>query len=83
MLRRVTHRDEAHGAEWAAQFVPAEWPRSKAAVAERFRACSRDEWVAAFAGYEACVAPVLGGGDDGATILADAGLGDAEIAAPL
>ena len=48
------------GAEWDAQFAPAMWPRLKAELARRFKERSQDEWVAAFAGQEACFAPVLG-----------------------
>ena len=46
--------------EWDAQFAPAAWPRLKAELTKRFAGRTRDEWVAAFAGHEACVAPVLG-----------------------
>ena len=56
-LRRVMHLD---GAEWDAQFAPAVWPRLKQELAYRFKQRSRDAWVAAFDGHEACVAPVLG-----------------------
>ncbi len=56
-LRRVMALD---GPEWDPQFVPATWPRLKQALTARFRERSRDDWVAAFVGHEACVAPVLG-----------------------
>ena len=56
-LRRVMQLD---GAEWDAQFDPAIWPRLKRDVAHRFLQRTRDDWVAAFEGHEACVAPVLG-----------------------
>jgi alpha-methylacyl-CoA racemase len=46
--------------EWDAQFAPAMWPRLKIELARRFAERTRDEWVAAFTGHEACVAPVLG-----------------------
>ena len=46
--------------EWDAQFAPAQWPRLKTELARRFAGRTQDEWVAAFAGHEACVAPVLG-----------------------
>ena len=119
-LRHVMGLD---GAEWDAQFAPAVWPRLKQELAFRFKQRTRDDWVAAFAGHEACVAPVLAfeeavahphnvarstfvtaggvtqpapaprysvsntvaprmaGGSDGAAILAEAGLDEAEIAA--
>ena len=48
------------GGEWDAQFAPAAWPALKAELARRFKTRTRDEWVAAFAGHEACFAPVLG-----------------------
>jgi alpha-methylacyl-CoA racemase len=35
------------------------WPAMKERLAEVFRTRSRDEWVATFAGADACVAPVL------------------------
>jgi alpha-methylacyl-CoA racemase len=56
-LRRVMQLD---GDEWEAQFAPAAWPRLKRELTYRFKARTRDEWVAAFADHEACVAPVLG-----------------------
>ena len=36
-----------------------DWPASKAALAAVFRTRTRDEWMAAFEGSDACVAPVL------------------------
>ena len=56
-LRGVMGLDAA---EWDAQFAPAMWPRLKQELAYRLRQSTRDEWVAAFDGHEACVAPVLG-----------------------
>jgi alpha-methylacyl-CoA racemase len=56
-LREVMSLD---GAEWDAQFAPAMWPRLKTELARRFKERSQDDWVAAFAGHEACFAPVLG-----------------------
>jgi len=56
-LRAVMMLD---GAEWDAQFAPAMWPLLKAELARRFKERSQDDWVAAFAGQEACFAPVLG-----------------------
>nr|WP_286207820.1 CaiB/BaiF CoA-transferase family protein [Hephaestia sp. MAHUQ-44] len=47
------------GAEWDAQFDVPRWPARKAILAEHFRTRPRDAWCAAFAGHEACVAPVL------------------------
>jgi alpha-methylacyl-CoA racemase len=47
------------GGEWDAQFAPAEWPALKVEIARLFKARTRDEWVAAFAGHEVCFAPVL------------------------
>ena len=55
-LRRVPALD---GAEWDRQFDSSGWPRRKAALTERFRTRTRDEWRAAFAEHEACVTPVL------------------------
>lgn len=49
-----------HGAEWDAQFAPAVWPTLSAELARRFRQRSQAAWVEAFAGHEACFAPVLG-----------------------
>ncbi|MES2019776.1 MAG: CaiB/BaiF CoA-transferase family protein [Pseudomonadota bacterium] len=56
-LRRVMALD---GAKWDAQFAPALWRKLKADLAERFKHRTRDAWIAAFAGHEACIAPVLG-----------------------
>jgi len=56
-LREVMDLD---GAQWDAQFAPAIWPTLKAELARRFRERTQEEWVAAFAGHEACFAPVLG-----------------------
>jgi alpha-methylacyl-CoA racemase len=36
------------------------WPEMRASFAARFRERRRDEWSAHFAGFDACVAPVLG-----------------------
>ena len=41
------------------QYDKALWPDMRAAIADRFRQKTRDEWDALFAGSEACVAPVL------------------------
>ena len=41
------------------QMDRAAWPGMKARLAAIFRSRSRDEWVEAFAGTDACVAPVL------------------------
>jgi alpha-methylacyl-CoA racemase len=41
------------------QYDRAAWPAIRAAVTERIRTRTRDEWTAAFAGTDACVAPVL------------------------
>ncbi|MEU4085754.1 CaiB/BaiF CoA transferase family protein [Streptomyces aureus] len=38
---------------------PARWAELRAAVADRFRTRTRDEWSAVFEGTDACVAPVL------------------------
>ena len=48
------------GPEWDAQMDAAAWPARKAELARIVATRSRDEWIAAFAGHEACVAPVLG-----------------------
>ena len=47
------------GREWDAQFAASAWPGLKAELVRRFRERTRDDWVAAFAGHEACFAPVL------------------------
>jgi alpha-methylacyl-CoA racemase len=47
------------GPEWDRQLDPGAWPALKEELAARFRTRSRDEWVALFAGHEACVTPVL------------------------
>ncbi|MEO9130796.1 MAG: CaiB/BaiF CoA-transferase family protein [Sphingomonas sp.] len=48
------------GGEWNAQFASAGWPDLKADLTRRFRTRTRDDWVFAFEGHEACFAPVLG-----------------------
>ena len=45
--------------QWDAQFDPRTWPALKEQLAAQFRTRSRDDWCVAFAGHEACVAPVL------------------------
>lgn len=55
-LRRVMALE---GEEWSAQFDAGQWPVLKGRLTEMFRTRSRDQWCAAFAGYEACFAPVL------------------------
>jgi alpha-methylacyl-CoA racemase len=42
-----------------AQYDVAQWPRLRSLIGERIATRTRDEWVAAFAGADACVAPVL------------------------
>jgi len=44
---------------WSAQFDMRQWPALKERLATQFRTRTRDEWCAAFAGHEACFAPVL------------------------
>jgi alpha-methylacyl-CoA racemase len=44
---------------WDRQFDPAAWPTMRAELTDRFRTAPRDAWVAAFAGSQACVTPVL------------------------
>ena len=44
---------------WDRQLDPSAWPAMRDGLATVFRTRSRDAWVAAFAGSEACVAPVL------------------------
>ncbi len=44
---------------WDRQLDPSAWPAMRDGLAAVFRARSRDAWVEAFAGSEACVAPVL------------------------
>ena len=41
------------------QFEVSSWPAVKARVAATFKSRTRDEWVAVFAGADACVAPIL------------------------
>ena len=41
------------------QYDQAAWPAIRAALADRIRTRSRDEWAAVFADTDACVAPVL------------------------
>jgi len=38
---------------------PAQWPRLRRALADRFRTRTREEWTGVFAATDACVAPVL------------------------
>lgn len=45
--------------EMAGQMDQSFWPRQSAIVEARFLTRSRDDWAAAFAGSDACVAPVL------------------------
>ena len=47
----------------AAQLDHRAWPELRARIAEIFRTRTRDEWVEAFAGSEACGEPVLGLGE--------------------
>lgn len=56
-MRRAMALDDA---AWDAQFDAGAWSAMKARLADIFRTRSRDEWCAAFAGHEACFAPVLG-----------------------
>ena len=56
-LRRVMDLSDDR---WSAQHDQAAWPSLKDEIAERFRAKTRDEWVAAFKGHDVCFAPVLG-----------------------
>jgi len=46
-----------------AQYDPAGWPELRRLLTERFGARTRDEWATAFAGSDACVAPVLSLGE--------------------
>lgn len=55
-LRRVLGLDAP---VWDRQFDPAAWPAMREALAALFLTRSRDDWVAAFAGTQACVTPVL------------------------
>lgn len=50
---------DLEGADLAAQFDRAAWPRTKERFAARFRDKTRDEWTEIFAGTDACVTPVL------------------------
>ncbi len=64
-LRRVLGLE---GDMWDRQFDPRAWPAMREALTARFLTRSRDNWVEAFAGSEACVTPVL----DYAEAVADA-----------
>jgi alpha-methylacyl-CoA racemase len=46
------------GAELGPQHDRAAWPAMRVRFAEVFATRTRDEWVARFAGHDACVAPV-------------------------
>ena len=46
-----------------AQHDRAQWPRQRELIAATVVGRTRDEWVAAFAGLDACVAPVLAPGE--------------------
>jgi alpha-methylacyl-CoA racemase len=50
---------QLEGSEWNTQFLPAVWPSLKRELAQRFKQRDRDDWVIAFEGHEACIAPVL------------------------
>ncbi|HET6952606.1 MAG TPA: CaiB/BaiF CoA-transferase family protein [Acidimicrobiales bacterium] len=52
--------------ELGPQYDRAGWPAMRRRLAERFAARARDEWVALFAGRDACVAPVLTTGETAA-----------------
>jgi alpha-methylacyl-CoA racemase len=45
------------------QYDVPQWPRLRTLIGERLAARTRDEWVAHFAGSDACVAPVLPAGE--------------------
>ena len=45
------------------QLDPAGWPLLRSRLSDAFATRSRDEWVAAFAGVDACVTPVLDWGE--------------------
>jgi len=51
------------GEELPPQMDRSQWPALKARIAAAVRTRKRDEWVAAFAGSDACVQPVLGFAD--------------------
>ena len=46
-------------ADFVSLFDPADWPVQKQRVAVAIAGRSRDEWIALFAGSDACVTPVL------------------------
>ena len=50
------------------------WPELRARVAERLASRTRDEWLAAFDGSDACVAPVLGLADSEAGLVTKHGV---------
>lgn len=45
------------------QYEQAQWPRLRELIAARLATRTRDEWLAIFAGTDACVAPVLAAGE--------------------
>jgi alpha-methylacyl-CoA racemase len=47
----------------AGQHARDSWPRQRVLIAKTIAGRTRDEWVAAFAGLDACVAPVLAPGE--------------------
>ncbi|WP_321334952.1 CaiB/BaiF CoA-transferase family protein [Breoghania sp.] len=47
----------------ADQYDPVLWPERRAKLQEIFLTRDRDDWIAAFEGLDACVAPVLGMGE--------------------
>jgi alpha-methylacyl-CoA racemase len=67
VLRVTGLADEADGAGHVTPVDDADdrsaWPAMKARMAAVVRTRTRDEWVAAFAGTDACVAPVLDPGE--------------------
>lgn len=48
------------GTDYAVQMDKAAWPQQGQAVAQRVKEKTLDEWMAIFAGSDACVAPVMG-----------------------
>jgi alpha-methylacyl-CoA racemase len=47
------------GIDGSGQYDVSQWPQLRAAIGERIKRKTRDEWVELFAGSDACVAPVL------------------------
>jgi alpha-methylacyl-CoA racemase len=61
------------------QYDVAGWPRLREAIGERLAGRTRDEWLAVFAGSDACVAPVLSLGEAAAAAPAHPQLASRQV----